>query len=63
MSNRRCPRVRPSRLAREHEWLADRSFSFTRFVRIGEHSQKQDATTPRSSAYPTGKDAENGEGR
>jgi hypothetical protein len=54
MSDRRCPRVRPSRLAREREWLAYESLRFTRFVRIGEPNLQ--TPTRDSGAYPSQKD-------
>lgn len=54
MSDRRCPRVRPSRLAREHEWLSSESLAFTRFVR--DDSQIQPKPTRAASAYQAQKD-------
>lgn len=55
MSNRRCPRVRPSRLAREKEWLAYNIFMFTGFVRIG-LSEKPVSLTRTQRAYQMPKD-------
>lgn len=54
MSDRRCPRVRPSRLAREHEWLASGTLAFTRFVR--DNSQNEPKPTRATSAYQVQKD-------
>lgn len=55
MSDRRCPRVRPSRLARDKEWLVSYTCTFTRFIWIGD-SQNQRKPTRATSAYQAQKD-------